>query len=74
MFHPLKGEPLTVLVMPNIIALERTFDVNASGDCFYVYILILKQAHLFIFLREVVHVCKAFIRRGHDAVCLAGDS
>lgn len=28
MHHPLKGEPLTVLVMPKIIASEHMFDVN----------------------------------------------
>ena len=28
MIHPLKGEPLTVLVMPNIIVSEHMFDVN----------------------------------------------
>ena len=40
MFHPLKGEPLTVLVMPNIIVSERMFDVNDSGHCIaYTYAL-----------------------------------
>ena len=28
MFHPLKGEPLTVLVMPKFIVTEHMFDVN----------------------------------------------
>ena len=28
MIHPLKGEPLTVLVMPKFIVTEHTFDVN----------------------------------------------
>ena len=28
MFHPLKGEPLTVLVMPKFIVSEHMFDVN----------------------------------------------
>ena len=31
--HPLKGEPLTVLVMPNIIVSERMFGVNDTGRC-----------------------------------------
>ncbi len=28
MIHPLKGEPLTVLVMPKFIVTEHMFDVN----------------------------------------------
>ncbi len=33
MIHPLKGEPLTVLVMPNIIVSEHMFEVNDLGYC-----------------------------------------
>ena len=28
MIHPLKGEPLTVLVMPKFIVTDHMFDVN----------------------------------------------
>ncbi len=40
MFNPLEGEPLTVLVMPNITVTEHMFDANDLGYCIvYTYAL-----------------------------------
>ena len=40
MNHPLEGEPLTVLVMPNITVTEHMFDDNDLGYCIvYTYAL-----------------------------------
>ena len=40
MIHPLKGEPLTVLVMPNIIVSEHVFDVNDLGYYYVLYCIL----------------------------------
>ena len=48
MFHPLKGEPLTVLVMPKFIVTEHVFGVNdliqELGVNYYVLYHILRIA------------------------------
>ena len=58
MIHPLKGEPLTVLVMPNIIVSEHMFDVNDLGTSFRCKVWICQGANyplMYIGRNKVFH-------------------